>query len=122
MPVVKIEKQKVKALNDLDVMISEYEIPMDSDWEIPRNLLMLGKSLGEGAFGKVVKADAIGILKPGVNTTVAVKMLKGNKMRNTRLYLISVTKLYLFFRGSHRQRNDGLGIRNGDDENDWKTH
>lgn len=77
MPVVKIEKQKVKTIDALDGMISEYEIPMDSDWEIPRNLLCLGKSLGEGAFGKVVKAEVMGLLKPGINSTVAVKMLKG---------------------------------------------
>jgi hypothetical protein len=39
--------------------------------------LLLGKLLGEGAFGMVVKAEATGIGgKPGT-TTVAVKMLKG---------------------------------------------
>ena len=39
--------------------------------------LTLGKLLGEGAFGTVVKAQAVGI--PGRNeiSTVAVKMLKG---------------------------------------------
>lgn len=51
---------------------------MDSDWEIPRELLILGKSLGEGAFGKVVRAEGMGLIKAGVNTVVAVKMLKGN--------------------------------------------
>lgn len=71
MPIVKIEKQKTQSN-------SEYELPMDSDWEIHRELLTLGKSLGEGAFGKVVKAEGIGILRPGVNSVVAVKMLKGN--------------------------------------------
>jgi len=39
--------------------------------------LVLGKLLGEGAFGMVVKAEATGIGgKPGA-TIVAVKMLKG---------------------------------------------
>ena len=80
MPVVKIEKQKTQNNNSGDGMISEYELPMDSDWEIPRAMLSLGKSLGEGAFGKVVKAEAIGLLKPGVTSIVAVKMLKGNKI------------------------------------------
>lgn len=77
MPVVKIEKQKTQNNYSGDGMISEYELPMDSDWEISREMLCLGKSLGEGAFGKVVKAEGIGIMKPGINSIVAVKMLKG---------------------------------------------
>lgn len=77
MPVVKIEKQKSQNNNSVDGMIPEYELPMDSDWEIPRDILCLGKSLGEGAFGKVIKAEAVGLLKPGYSTVVAVKMLKG---------------------------------------------
>lgn len=77
MPVVKIEKQKTQNNYSGDGMISEYELPMDSDWEISRECLCLGKSLGEGAFGKVVMGEGIGIVKPAVNTVVAVKMLKG---------------------------------------------
>lgn len=76
MPVVKIERQKTENNNADGLM--EYELPMDSDWEIPRELLDLGKSLGEGAFGKVVKAESHGLLKPGMDCVVAVKMLKGN--------------------------------------------
>lgn len=40
---------------------------------------MLGKPLGEGCFGQVVRAEAYGINKdsPDQATTVAVKMLKG---------------------------------------------
>lgn len=78
MPVVKIEKQKLQANNAEDGMVSEYELPMDSDWEINRNCLILGKNLGEGAFGRVVKAEATNIIKPGNRSVVAVKMLKGN--------------------------------------------
>ncbi|XP_049864650.1 fibroblast growth factor receptor 3-like isoform X1 [Schistocerca gregaria] len=80
MPIVKIEKQKshgqTNTSSGSDLMISEYELPLDSEWEFPRELLTLGKSLGEGAFGKVVKAEAQGIVKHGVSTIVAVKMLK----------------------------------------------
>lgn len=75
MPLVKIQKQKCSAPAD-SLTISEYELPVDPDWEFPRSSLGLGKSLGEGAFGKVVRAEARGILKQGVETTVAVKMLK----------------------------------------------
>ncbi|KAF2883030.1 hypothetical protein ILUMI_23168 [Ignelater luminosus] len=88
MPVVKIEKQKTQSNNAHDI-ISEYELPMDSEWEIPRELLCLGKTLGEGAFGKVVKADAISLLKPGVNTIVAVKMLKEGHTDNEMMDLVS---------------------------------
>lgn len=43
--------------------------------------LTLGKPLGEGCFGQVVRAEAYGINKDGPNqaTTVAVKMLKGRR-------------------------------------------
>jgi hypothetical protein len=58
-------------------MISEYELPLDTEWEIQRDLLALGKALGEGAFGKVVRAEGQNIVKQGVTTVVAVKMLKG---------------------------------------------
>lgn len=77
MPVVKIEKQKTRS-GKIDSVVSEYELPMDSDWEFPRDQLTMGKSLGEGAFGKVVKAEAQGIVQQGISTVVAVKMLKGN--------------------------------------------
>jgi len=37
----------------------------------------LGKLLGEGAFGTVVKAQAFGIVERNETSAVAVKMLKG---------------------------------------------
>lgn len=44
--------------------------------------LTLGKPLGEGCFGQVVMAEALGIDKdkPKEAVTVAVKMLKGKCM------------------------------------------
>jgi len=39
--------------------------------------LTIGKLLGEGAFGMVLKAEAIGLGNTTGTTTVAVKMLKG---------------------------------------------
>lgn len=40
---------------------------------------MLGKPLGEGCFGQVVRAEAFGMdpAQPDQTSTVAVKMLKG---------------------------------------------
>ncbi|XP_019875662.1 fibroblast growth factor receptor homolog 1 isoform X3 [Aethina tumida] len=88
MPVVKIEKQKTISNCSGDSMMLEYELPMDSDWEIPRNKLILGKSIGEGAFGKVVKAEVTDLTKCG-STIVAVKMLKGSHSDNEMMDLVS---------------------------------
>ncbi|CRL07509.1 CLUMA_CG020474, isoform B [Clunio marinus] len=78
MPIVRIEKHRsAMAGNSNDPnMISEYEFPIDLNWEFPRAQLELGKNLGEGAFGKVVMAHANGLVKTGQTTIVAVKMLK----------------------------------------------
>ncbi|CAG9816876.1 unnamed protein product [Phaedon cochleariae] len=89
MPVVKIEKQKSQTNNSGDGIISEYELPMDSDWEITREFLALGKNLGEGAFGKVVKAEAMNLIKSGSTTVVAVKMLKEGHTDNEMMDLVS---------------------------------
>lgn len=37
-------------------ILSEYEIPLDNEWELPRDNLKFGKVLGEGAFGVVLMA------------------------------------------------------------------
>ncbi|EDW81025.2 uncharacterized protein Dwil_GK11836 [Drosophila willistoni] len=71
MPVVKIEKQRTTVLQSGNepTPFNEYEFPLDSDWELPRAQLILGATLGEGAFGRVVMAEVN-------NAIVAVKMVK----------------------------------------------
>lgn len=54
----------------------EYELPTDERWEFSRDRLIIGKYLGEGAFGEVCQATAHGILEKGITATVAIKTLK----------------------------------------------
>ncbi|XP_020278228.1 vascular endothelial growth factor receptor 1 isoform X2 [Pseudomyrmex gracilis] len=51
-------------------------LPYDKKWEFPRERLKLGKQLGSGAFGVVMKAEAQGICEEETVTTVAVKMVR----------------------------------------------
>ncbi|KAG7204953.1 hypothetical protein KM043_005341 [Ampulex compressa] len=51
-------------------------LPYDKKWEFPRERLKLGKQLGSGAFGVVMKAEAEGICEEETITTVAVKMVR----------------------------------------------
>eukprot|EP00914_Ancora_sagittata_P013128 GHVO01025579.1.p1 GENE.GHVO01025579.1~~GHVO01025579.1.p1 ORF type:complete len:699 (+),score=42.80 GHVO01025579.1:45-2141(+) len=71
---VRIERDR---LSSNMTTCSEYEIPLDPNWEFSREKLTLGKVLGEGAFGVVLAADASGIMgkRTGV-TKVAVKRVK----------------------------------------------
>lgn len=80
MPIVKIEKQRTTLIQTSQHSdtnpFSEYEFPLDSNWEFPRHQLALGEALGEGAFGRVIMAEANGLMKNANNFIVAVKMVK----------------------------------------------
>ncbi|XP_042313507.1 vascular endothelial growth factor receptor 1 isoform X1 [Sceloporus undulatus] len=70
----------------LSIIMDPEEVPLDEQcerlpyeankWEFARERLKLGKTLGRGAFGKVVQAAAFGIKKSPTYKVVAVKMLK----------------------------------------------
>lgn len=47
-------------------------MPYDEPWELDRSQFVFSEILGEGAFGRVLKAEALSL-----GFTVAVKMLKG---------------------------------------------
>ncbi|XP_029305032.1 fibroblast growth factor receptor 2 isoform X2 [Cottoperca gobio] len=74
-PLVRITTRRSSAHDD---PIPEYDLPEDPRWEFSRDRLTLGKPLGEGCFGQVVMAEALGIDKDKSKdaVTVAVKMLK----------------------------------------------
>ncbi|XP_065223346.1 plexin-A4-like [Planococcus citri] len=66
----------------------EYLLPLDEEWEFPRGDLTLGKHLGEGEFGQVVRGEAVDILEENVTTTVAVKMLKDSHSDSDMIDLV----------------------------------
>lgn len=75
-------------INDIN-----FKIDFDSKWEFPRSNLILDITLGEGEFGKVLKAYATDLPdKPGI-TTVAVKMLKTGANSVELLALLSEYQL-----------------------------
>ncbi|XP_032668208.1 LOW QUALITY PROTEIN: vascular endothelial growth factor receptor kdr-like [Odontomachus brunneus] len=71
------EEGALECLNpDLTVDDQAELLPYDKKWEFPRERLKLGKQLGSGAFGVVMKAEAQGICLSETVTTVAVKMVR----------------------------------------------
>uniref|UniRef100_A0A6Q2ZLF3 receptor protein-tyrosine kinase n=1 Tax=Esox lucius TaxID=8010 RepID=A0A6Q2ZLF3_ESOLU len=69
------------------------QLPYDSLWEVPRDNLVLGHTLGSGAFGRVVEATVYGLGCSQSTTKVAVKMLKSTARRSETLALISELKI-----------------------------
>lgn len=65
-----IKKKKSKS--------TKYKLPIDRDFEFPRHKLYLGKTIGEGEFGKVVRGKIDGIIRENGMSKIAVKMLKGS--------------------------------------------
>ncbi|XP_054986449.1 LOW QUALITY PROTEIN: vascular endothelial growth factor receptor 1 [Sorex araneus] len=87
----------------LSIIMDPDEVPLDeqcqrlpydaSKWEFARERLKLGKSLGRGAFGKVVQASAFGIKKSPTCRTVAVKMLKEGATASEHKALMTELKI-----------------------------
>ncbi|KAK3599974.1 hypothetical protein CHS0354_012628 [Potamilus streckersoni] len=85
-----------------DIPIDEQTscIPYDPKWEFPKERLRLGMILGQGAFGRVVKAEAIGIVDHEDVTCVAVKMVKDCTDREQMMSLLSELKIFIHI-GQH---------------------
>ncbi|KAG5275724.1 hypothetical protein AALO_G00123850 [Alosa alosa] len=82
------------------VYIDPTQLPYDHQWEFPREKLRFGKTLGSGAFGKVVEATAYGMCKADSVMTVAVKMLKPSAHATEKEALMSELKV-LSYLGNH---------------------
>lgn len=101
----KLRKQPAHYKMGPSIIIDPDECPLEEQndllqydsnkWEFPRDRLRLGKTLGHGAFGKVVEASAFGIDKLSTCKTVAVKMLKGGATSNERKALMSELKILI---------------------------
>nr|AAO45659.1 fibroblast growth factor receptor 1 isoform 3 [Danio rerio] len=90
--------------------VSEYELPQDPRWEVQRDRLVLGKPLGEGCFGQVMMAEAMGMdkEKPNRITKVAVKMLKSDATEKDLSDLISEMEMMKII-GKHKNIINLLG-------------
>ncbi|KAM3606577.1 uncharacterized protein V6R79_019133 [Siganus canaliculatus] len=106
-PLVRITTRRSSAH---DEPIPEYDLPEDPRWEFTRDRLTLGKPLGEGCFGQVVMAEALGIDKdkPKEAVTVAVKMLKDDATEKDLSDLVSEMEMMKMI-GKHKNIINLLG-------------
>ncbi|XP_063048990.1 macrophage colony-stimulating factor 1 receptor [Engraulis encrasicolus] len=89
--------------------IDPSQLPYSDDkWEFPRDKLRLGKTLGAGAFGRVVEATAYGLGTEDNVTRVAVKMLKASAHSDEREALMCELKI-LSHLGQHKNIVNLLG-------------
>ncbi|KAM9849766.1 platelet-derived growth factor receptor beta [Aulostomus maculatus] len=75
------------------IYVDPIHLPYDLAWEMPRDHLVLGRTLGSGAFGRVVEATAYGLAHSQSSTKVAVKMLKSTARRSETQALMSELKI-----------------------------
>ncbi|XP_048862997.1 LOW QUALITY PROTEIN: fibroblast growth factor receptor 2-like [Brienomyrus brachyistius] len=106
-PLVRITTHRSSAHDD---PIPEYDLPEDPRWEFSRDKLTLGKPLGEGCFGQVVMAEAMGIDKDKSKeaVTVAVKMLKDDATEKDLSDLVSEMEMMKMI-GKHKNIINLLG-------------
>ncbi|XP_016050528.1 mast/stem cell growth factor receptor Kit isoform X2 [Erinaceus europaeus] len=108
-PMYEVQWKVVEEINGNNyVYIDPMQLPYDHKWEFPRNRLSFGKTLGAGAFGKVVEATAYGLIKSDAAMTVAVKMLKPSAHLTEREALMSELKV-LSYLGNHMNIVNLLG-------------
>ena len=104
-PTVRVEKVLTSHNNrwlcEAEAEEDLYEFQLDEQWEFPREFLQLKEELGQGAFGRVVRAVAHHSVISGLGrgcrlvrtaapaaTTVAVKMIKNQQSEQEVLDLV----------------------------------
>ncbi|XP_078494319.1 vascular endothelial growth factor receptor 1 [Ciona intestinalis] len=95
---VKHEKCMAALLNIKDMPLEEQAQCSEYDskkWEFPRDRLRFGKTLGRGAFGKVIQATAFDLEKSSSCKTVAVKMLKVGSRSNEYRALMTELRILI---------------------------
>ncbi|KAM6475831.1 platelet-derived growth factor receptor beta isoform 1-T2 [Liasis olivaceus] len=75
------------------IYVDPMQLPYDSSWEVPRDRLVLGRTLGSGAFGRVVEAIAHSLSHSQSTMRVAVKMLKSTARSSEKQALMSELKI-----------------------------
>ncbi|XP_078509706.1 macrophage colony-stimulating factor 1 receptor [Lissotriton helveticus] len=83
--------------------IDPTQLPYNEKLEFPRSKLTFGKTLGAGAFGKVLEATAHGLVKEDISVKVAVKMLKPSAHIEEKEALMSELKIM-----SHLGQHDNI--------------
>ncbi|KAI9558888.1 hypothetical protein GHT06_015678 [Daphnia sinensis] len=98
----KLLEGNLKHVNQQLSMEEQIELlPYDKRWEFPKNRLALGIQLGAGCFGRVVKAEAVGIEGSDEHVkTVAVKMVRTETNVAALEALVSEMKILMHL-GSH---------------------
>ncbi|XP_040296672.1 macrophage colony-stimulating factor 1 receptor [Bufo bufo] len=90
------------------ICIDPTHLPYNERWEFPRANLQFGKTIGAGAFGKVMEATAFGMGKDDSALKVAVKMLKPSAHTDEKEALMSELKI-LSHLGHHENIVNLLG-------------
>lgn len=90
------------------ISIDPTQMPYNERWEFPRTNLQFGKTIGAGAFGKVMEATAFGMGQDDSALRVAVKMLKPSAHTDEKEALMSELKI-LSHLGHHENIVNLLG-------------
>jgi serine/threonine protein kinase len=92
-----------------------YELPFSKDYEVPRENICIGTSLGKGHFGCVYQAQVKDLLAPGVTSIVAVKMLQEGYTDRDMMDLIREMEVMKII-GKHENIVNLLGCCTADGE------
>ncbi|XP_046850988.1 fibroblast growth factor receptor 4-like isoform X2 [Xenia sp. Carnegie-2017] len=104
-----LNNQRFRRLDSGLSDVSEMVMQFDPRWEINRENLNLLQVIGEGAFGKVLKAEAFGVGKQNFGKTiVAVKTLKDDATEAELMDLISEAEVMKSI-GRHKNINNVIG-------------